>query len=820
MDAPKIPGYEILEALPRGGMSVVFKACQLSLNRIVALKTLPSDLVRDAADIEWFLAEARITANLTHPNIVPVYDFGKTDEGVYYFAMHYVKGCSISSWIRDRGFIPERETLMVAQSIADALDYAWQEAGVIHRDIKPANVIIDDDGTVKVVDLGVAQSINHVVYNKKTEENVIAGTPEYMAPEQVRGESQLDSRVDIYALGAMMYHCLTGIKPFDGHPQEETMTLQETGFIQDPQDIRSELSVAISCLVETFMAKDRKFRHANWDEAQQDIKRVRKGQMPEWVLPPDGISTVQRSPARHRRMRKKKQVSPKPAVTQAPSPVYDLFSPIEQTITDKTAKKQMLSIKAKRVFAGLLGIVITVLIGLIILPSKNSPTNNRKGTVPDNRSSAYKPTAIPSLALYGERDMNKWANKQQAIENELKIITDKAEELANHGHLLEAVKLLSDYSGLWCDETLKEREQRASEYQNRFKLQKERESTDRLMPMLMKDIASHMLQGDIDAADDQIQDALQDPMLASRQSDLSKMADQLNQIRHVDKQNISSFEQQIGQETEAALLKGWLLWQTGNWSGAEKQWCKSNIGLSQALLDAGREQHKYEENKAIEAKLKQTESSSTPVVTVKSETDITWLRNMLLEHNPKLMPEQITAQSLDGKVVRLEIVSLYVRDISSVRKLADLEALACIAFKPNENIDSAKSAPVKDLTPLKGLQLRELNLFGTNIKDLAPLQGMPLEVLNIANTNVKDLTPLKKLPLKSLNIKQTPVRDLTPILNLPIEQIWLDFSPSKRPRETDRKFWDVLRRMHSLKFINDHAVAEFEKLGKTRKTGI
>lgn len=585
MDTPKIPGYEILEALPRGGMSVVFKACQLSLNRIVALKTLPGDLVRDAANVEQFLAEARITANLDHPNIVRVYDFGKTEEGVYYFAMHYVKGCSIASWIRDRGFLPENDTLLVAQSITDALGYAWQEAGVIHCDIKPANVLIDDDGTVKVVDLGVAQSINHVVYNKKTEENVIAGTPEYMAPEQVRGEYPLDSRVDIYALGAMMYHCLTGIKPFDGHPQEEIMALQEKGFIQDPQDIRPELSVAISCLVETFMAKDRKFRHANWVEAEQDIKRVLKGQLPEWLLPPEGISTVLRSPARDRRMKKMKRVPPKLEVTQAPLPVFDLFSPSDQTITHKT-KKQMPPIKAKWVFAGLLGVAIAALAGLMLekmLTYRNSSktlnnaiewarTNN---TCYDEVISKFKQVAeqargTPQSAI-AKKELDKWEGlKQQAVETELKAICDKAVDLANQGRLSDAARLLDNYSGPWRNETFAERSRRALDYRNYFKLQEERElkgraETDRLLQMLMKDIASHMLQGDLDTAEDQIQDALQDTALASRQPELSKMTDQLNQIRRVDERVISSFEQQIGQETDTALLKGWILWQTGDW---------------------------------------------------------------------------------------------------------------------------------------------------------------------------------------------------------------------------------------------------------------
>lgn len=218
--------------------------------------------------------------------------------------------------------------------------------------------------------------------------------------------------------------------------------------------------------------------------------------------------------------------------------------------------------------------------------------------------------------------------------------------------------------------------------------------------------------------------------------------------------------------SETALLRGWLLWQAGDWPGAEKQWGKTNTGLSQALFDGGREQHKGEKSKTVEAihpPLTQADSSSTlapSAVTAQRGSDIAWLQNMLLKHNPKLTPEQVTVQILDGKMVRLEIISLYARDISSVSGLTDLQAFVCVAFKSDENNDSAKSAPIEDLTPLMNL------------------------------------------PLQSLNIKQTAVQDLTPILNSPIERIWLDFSPFKRRRETDRGFCVVLCRMHSLKFIH------------------
>ena len=339
---------------------------------------------------------------------------------------------------------------------------------------------------------------------------------------------------------------------------------------------------------------------------------------------------------------------------------------------------------------------------------------------------------------------------------------------------------MDDYSGPWRNETLTERERRALDYRNRFELQEEAES--------------------------------------KRLAEANRLL-----IRDVSTNRVI-----VEQNTDA-----------------EKQSAKSNTNLSQATLDGVQERQKDDESEAPRGKqqaifaesceasnaiplsskpqsflAKKDEtvegvhppSPAPPNVTQKSGLDIAGLKNMLLKHNHGLTAEQITVQVLDGKVVRLEIISLYVRDISPASGLADLQALGCLAFKSDENNDSAKSAPVKDLTPLKGLQLRELNLFGTNVKDLAPLQGMPLETLDISNTNVKDLTPLKKLPLKSLNIKQTAVRDLNPIMKLPIERIWLDFSPSKIRRETDREFWSVLRRMPSLKFINDRAVAEFKGL--------
>lgn len=295
-------GYEVLETLPRGGMSTVFKARQLSLDRLVAIKALPSSMVNDAADVEKFMAEARITASLKHPNIVQVYDFGKTDEGVYFFVMEYISGYSIADWIRRKKRLSEENALLCALSVATAMHYAWDKAGIVHCDIKPDNVIIDGDGSVKVADLGLAKSVRSIMVRARAGEGIVFGTPNYISPEQSRGEEDLDCRADIYSLGAMLYHCLTGVMPFAGRPPLEVMDLQITDRIPDLIEVEPSVSVWASFLVEKMMAKDRAMRQKDWVETMRDFRNVRSEMMPERPLPAGTPSTVMRSPLRDERL--------------------------------------------------------------------------------------------------------------------------------------------------------------------------------------------------------------------------------------------------------------------------------------------------------------------------------------------------------------------------------------------------------------------------------------------------------------------------------------------------------------------------------------
>ena len=206
-----IGDFVIREKLGEGGMGSVYLAHQISLDRAAALKILHPRYGGDAGYIQQFLREARAAAALNHPHIVQAYAVGD-DDGLFYFAMEYVRGSTLKQVLMHGGrLVPER-ALQIAQQVASALDFAWQHQGLIHRDIKPDNIILTDDGTVKLADLGLARKMTDIASDGTQE---LYGTPQYISPEQLLGYAG-DNRSDIYSFGATLYHALTGRFPFQG----------------------------------------------------------------------------------------------------------------------------------------------------------------------------------------------------------------------------------------------------------------------------------------------------------------------------------------------------------------------------------------------------------------------------------------------------------------------------------------------------------------------------------------------------------------------------------------------------------------------------
>jgi len=209
--APLFPQLEILELLGQGGMGAVYKARQAKLDRLVALKILPSEAGRDPAFAERFNREARALAKLNHPNIVGVHDFGEAGD-LFYFIMEYVDGVNLRQVLQASRLQPPDALCFIPQ-LCDALQYAHDEA-VVHRDIKPENILIDKRGRAKIADFGLAKLLGPATPSYTlTGSRQIMGTPHYMAPEQMEKPSTVDHRADIYSLGVVFYEMLTGELP-------------------------------------------------------------------------------------------------------------------------------------------------------------------------------------------------------------------------------------------------------------------------------------------------------------------------------------------------------------------------------------------------------------------------------------------------------------------------------------------------------------------------------------------------------------------------------------------------------------------------------
>ncbi len=207
----QIPSYEFLEFIDRGGMGAVYRAKQRSLNRIVAVKLLPISLRNRRVFAERFAREARALALLNHPNIVSVYDSGEASGGCLYYAMEYVKGTNLRRFMKE-GRATAKQLLGIAMQVCEALQFAHSR-GVVHRDVKPANILIDECGRVKVADFGLAKVIGAPPQHLLTGASDALGTPDYMAPEAVTRDFEVDHRADIYSLGVMLYEMLTNHVP-------------------------------------------------------------------------------------------------------------------------------------------------------------------------------------------------------------------------------------------------------------------------------------------------------------------------------------------------------------------------------------------------------------------------------------------------------------------------------------------------------------------------------------------------------------------------------------------------------------------------------
>src|SRR4051812_14069884 len=257
--------YRIVEQIGSGGMGRVYRAMQAPPDRVVALKILGAGHDRDPNFYKRFFLEASVTARLTHPNTITLYDYGRTDDGIFFIAMEFLDGRTLSQTLQSEGALAQERVIHIAQQICRPLREA-HALGIIHRDLKPANVMLlrqqDDHDFVKVLDFGLVKFFSgEGPENDITNAGTFMGSPHYIAPEQARNQNP-DQRCDIYSLGVLLYHMLTGKVPFTA-PAPVDIILKH--LHEDPVPLRTlrpdlNLSPALEEVVLKCMQKKREDR--------------------------------------------------------------------------------------------------------------------------------------------------------------------------------------------------------------------------------------------------------------------------------------------------------------------------------------------------------------------------------------------------------------------------------------------------------------------------------------------------------------------------------------------------------------------------------
>jgi serine/threonine-protein kinase len=270
---PTVPGYEVLDVLGKGGMGVVYKARQLSLDRLVALKMIRDGALAGAEERKRFQAEAQAAARLQHPHVVQVFEVSEF-QGQPYFSLELLSGGSLAEQLHGTPQ-PPRDAARLVEVLARAVQAAHQQ-GIIHRDLKPANVLLTREGVPKVVDFGLARRLDA---GTCTQSGVILGTPSYMAPEQASGRSRdMGPATDVYALGAILYEMLVGHPPFRGETPLDTMNLVLTQEVVSPRRLQPKVPRDLETICLKCLRKEPRHRYASAEALAEDLRRFQAGE--------------------------------------------------------------------------------------------------------------------------------------------------------------------------------------------------------------------------------------------------------------------------------------------------------------------------------------------------------------------------------------------------------------------------------------------------------------------------------------------------------------------------------------------------------------
>lgn len=270
-----LAGFDQTEKIGETSRAEIWRARQITLERIVCLRMLKKEFASNPAEVKAFVEPARAAAKLKHPNLVQIYDIVEKD-GQCYVVMEYVSGMLLSNVLAN-GPIPQRRALQIAKAVASALNHAWRTERLVHRNIKPAAIALSDVNVAKIADVSLATVVDPQGNPMGRENDTIQGTPNYIAPELVRGSGAMDFRSDMYSLGATLYHMVTGVVPFAGVDQVAVLDKQVTDSIPYPREVNPAVSTGTAKIIQRMMMKNPMDRYQSWADAVRDMEKVAGG---------------------------------------------------------------------------------------------------------------------------------------------------------------------------------------------------------------------------------------------------------------------------------------------------------------------------------------------------------------------------------------------------------------------------------------------------------------------------------------------------------------------------------------------------------------
>ncbi len=750
--------YVILDKLGQGGMGVVLKAEHRRMKRIVALKVISPAAVKTPDAVKRFHREVEAAAKLTHPNLVIAFDADEAN-GAHFLVMEYIDGIDLSALVKKEGPLSIPKALDCIRQAATGLEFAHQH-GVIHRDIKPANLLIDASGKVKVLDLGLARIEGEAgAQTELTTTGAVMGTVDYMAPEQALNTKSADARSDIYSLGISLWYLITGKNAYEGDTMMAKLLAHRDAPIPSLRSFRSDVSDSVEVVFRRMVAKQAQDRYQSMTDVRVALEGLLRGETVEKAVVTgvpvttatgdvdsnlrDFLKTLDGAPGTlataSRPLAGTATYQPHATNSNGTDATrISNFSRDEVTLglhSPTTRKNTSPLWNDRRVQIGLAIAVILVVVVSVTIPFV-SRQQKKVGPDPVLNVASQDRSPVETSKAHQSAAFRTWLVQVADLpaKQQLEAVIEKLRDLnpefdGKHTHKIEREQVT--FLELVADRISDISPIQALKGLQRLECHGFGVNTGRLYDLApLKGMHLKVLK-----------------VFATQVSDLEPIRGMELEELNIQFCPVKDLSPVTGMPLKRLFARSSKVSDFSPIKNLPLTWLDLDFDVTRDL-DLLNSMTGLEK---INGKPRALFMSDIP-----AEREIAEVLEKLSRANPGFNGK-CSHQIIDGVVRELRFVCDYVRDISPVAQLKGLTTFVCTG-------SGSRSGKLTDLSPLKDLQLVNLDILATQVTDLSPIQGMPLEFLSIGITPISDLTPLSTLTrLTRLECRESPISDLSPL---------------------------------------------------------